>query len=255
MRNNNVADEVEANLERQRRKQKKLEDKARAQANKMTKLDVAFETTLAKSFAEMTAELKSFGRAVGAKLKYLQDQYNSRRIRHNSVYLSIPTPSEYRSKTKPYKLRMNPHPKAGIKTSTHDCIAYLLKLLRLMMIEDDQRPLESNIRHEDNTLVRRLPVVSESYINPLSVRLKREQEARVAEMAAPEDNPWLTQLLSEYMGKILYDGGYFRIYTVQFVANKGSKTRFPCWEATTEPVHFEDGHWVVHDRHFSIGIT
>jgi hypothetical protein len=195
MRMNNVADEVEANLERQRRKKQKMEEKARAQANKMMKLDVAFETTLAKSFAEMTAELKSFGKAVGAKLKYLQDQYNSRRLRRNGVYLSIPTPSEYRSKNKPFKLRMYPHPDAEKKTSTHDCIAYLLKLLRLMMIEDDQRPLEPTLRPDDNTLVRRLPVVSDRYINPLSVRLKREQEARVAEMATPEDKPWLTQLL------------------------------------------------------------
>ena len=97
------------------------------------------------------------------------------------------------------------------------------------MMEDEQRPLEPNLVPEDNTLVRRLPVVSELYINPLSVRLKREQETRVAAMAKPEDNPWLAKLLIEYVGKILYDGGYFRVFDVLYVPNKGSKIRYPCW--------------------------
>jgi hypothetical protein len=70
MRGNNNADEVEANVERQRRKQSKMDAKARAMANKMNKLDMAMETTLAKSFADLNAELNSFGRAKGAKLIY-----------------------------------------------------------------------------------------------------------------------------------------------------------------------------------------
>jgi hypothetical protein len=72
-------------------------------------------------------------------------------------------------------------------------------------------------------------------------------------MATPKDNPWLRKLQDEYLGQILYDGGYFRVFAIQFVPNKNIN-RFPCWEATTEPV-FEDenGKFVVHDRHVSIG--
>ncbi len=51
----------------------------------------------------------------------------------------------------------------------------------------------------------------------------------------------------------MYDGGYFRVFAVQYVANISSN-RFPCWEATTEPVYQEDnGDFVVHERNFAIG--
>ena len=86
-----------------------------------------------------------------------------------------------------------------------DRIDYLRKLLHLMITEDLARPLERNGILQDKHIVRRLPVVSHVYINPVSVRLKTEQEARVAAMAAPEDNPWLAKLRAEYVGKILYD--------------------------------------------------
>ena len=89
MRGNNIADEVAANVERQRRKQSKMDAKARAMANKMNKLDMAMETTLAESFADLNAELNSFGRAKGAKLKYLQEQYNSRKLLRQGVYIPV----------------------------------------------------------------------------------------------------------------------------------------------------------------------
>jgi hypothetical protein len=149
------------------------------------------ETTLSASFQSLTAELRSFGTSKGVKLKYLQDQYKSRNIRMKGMYLSIPSPSDYRSKSKPYKLRMQPHPLSACKPSTDAQIAYLLQLLKLMMHEDAGRNVQATVTPEDNSVVRRLPVVSETYINPISVRLKQEQEARVAAMAAPTDNPWL----------------------------------------------------------------
>jgi hypothetical protein len=240
VRSRDVAAEVAANLERNRRQQQKLEAKAHAQAAKLEKLNVAMETNLVESFVALTAEIRSFGRAKGVKLKYLQDQFKSRNIRMKGVYLSIPTPSEYRSRTKPYKLRMQPHPVLACKPSTDAQIAYLIKLLELMMMEDEGRHAQLNIFQGNNTVVRSLPVVSETYINPLSMQLKQEQETRVAAMAAPKDNPWLAKLHNEYVGKILYDGGYFRIFDVLYVDNKGSRTRYPCWEATSEPVHQGD---------------
>ncbi len=90
-------------------------------------------------------------------------------------------------------------------------------------------------------------------MNPVSLRLKAEQEARVAELAAPKDNPWLAQLHKEYVGKILFDNGYFRVFDVLYVANKGSKTRYSCWEATTEPGYLEDGQFFIDERHLTTG--
>ncbi len=56
--------------------------------------------------------------------------------------------------------------------------------------------------------------MSEVYINPLSIRLKAD--------------PWLLRLHREYVGKNLYDNGYFRVFAVSYVPNKGSKTRYSC---------------------------
>ena len=122
-----------------------------------------------------------------------------------------------------------------------------------MITEDQDRPLDPADAFEDKKLIRQLPVISQVYINPVSVRLKAEQEARLAQLATPEDNPWLAQLHKEYVGKIFYDNGYFRVFDVLYVPNKGSKTRYPCWEATTEPGFIEDGHFIVDERHRTPG--
>ena len=68
---------------------------------------------------------------------------------------------------------------------------------------------------EETGLVRRLPVISTSYVNPVSVRLKRLQETEIAQNMALTDNPWLSTLEAAWVGKILYDGGYFRVVKVQ----------------------------------------
>ena len=34
--------------------------------------------------------------------------------------------------------------------------------------------------------------------------------------------------------------------------NKGNN-RYPCWEATSEPVYLNNGDYVVHDRHVTVG--
>jgi hypothetical protein len=69
---------------------------------------------------------------------------------------------------------------------------------------------------------------------------------------APTDNPWLTSLQAAWVGKILYDGGYFRVVQVQYVPNQGNN-RYPCWEATSEPVFYNNGQYVVHDRNVAVG--
>jgi hypothetical protein len=68
----------------------------------MSKMDGALEATLAESHDDLNDELQSFGRAKVARLKYVEEQYKSRKLLRNGVYLSIPTDSPFRSKTKPY---------------------------------------------------------------------------------------------------------------------------------------------------------
>ena len=68
---------------------------------------------------------------------------------------------------------------------------------------------------------------------------------------SPTDNPWLSKLQAEWLGKILYDGGYYRIIAIQYVPNTGN-TRYPCWEATSEPVYEDNGEYIVHKRHVAI---
>ena len=148
---------------------------------------------------------------------------------------------------------MNPTPNPGERSTVKVRIAYLREVLVLMMHEDATRPLHPTLPTATTNLVRTLPVVAEVFVNPLVVRLKGEQEALVQAMASPKDNPWLVKLRQEYIGKILYDGGYYRVFAVQYVPNKTSN-RYPCWEATTEPVYeAEDGNFLVHERHFAVG--
>ena len=182
-----------------------MQKQARAHANKMNAIDVALQTTLVATRRDLNGEIASFGNAKVALKTYLQDQFKSRVLLHNGVYKTIPTGSEFRMHKKPHKLRMNPHPAPGASSTTDMQIAYLKRLLYLMIAEDLKRPLETTLRPEDTKLVRRLPVISELFLNPESVRLKNLQEATVAALAQPKDNPWYAKLVNEYMGKILYD--------------------------------------------------
>jgi hypothetical protein len=147
---------------------------------------------------------------------------------------------------------MNPQPDPEHNTKDIDRINYLRELLPLMITEDNARAMQPTVRLEDTHLVRQLPIVSEASLNPLAIRLKTEQNSRIAAMASPIDNPWLTKLQDTYLGKLLYDGGYYRVIAIQYVPNKHSN-QYPCWEATTEPVYKDNGAFVVHHRHMSIG--
>jgi hypothetical protein len=97
MRTNNVADEVEANLERKQRKAKQMADKAKAQSKKMNKMDAAIEATLADSHDDLNDELASFGRVKTTRLKYLQEQFKTRKLLRNGLYLTIAEDSPFRS--------------------------------------------------------------------------------------------------------------------------------------------------------------
>jgi hypothetical protein len=57
MQTNNVADVVEANLERKNRKAKQMVAKAKDQPKKMNKIDAAIEANLADSHDDLNDEL------------------------------------------------------------------------------------------------------------------------------------------------------------------------------------------------------
>ena len=217
----------------------------------MTNYDVATETNLPLSEAEFLTEIQSYGNAKRALLTYLKEQFSARVLLRNGLYNSIPQNSKYRMHKKPFKLRMEPHKEDGEKITTKDKVQYLTSLLQIMMVEDLGRLNEPNVEVEDTGLVRRLPVLSTLFLNPLSTRLKREQESDIANKLASSDDPWLTKLHAEWVGKVLYDGGYFRVVDILYVHNKGNN-RYPCWEATSEPVHLHNGEFVVHDRNVTL---
>jgi hypothetical protein len=240
---------VEAAVLRKQNKIAKKTEKARLHAQKMMNFDVAVQTTLAKDNSELNGEIAAFGNSKGALKTYLQEQFKSRMLLRDGLYKTIPVLSECRSKKKPYRIRMNPFPTEGKTPSTDTQITYLKSLLTVMMAEDANRPLEPTAVPQDAKLVRNLPVISNTFVNPRSTHLKKLQRDTVAALAQPKDNPWYTRLREEYLGRILWDGGLFRVFAIQYNANKGRNV-YPCWEATTEPVYKDDdGTFVVHHRH------
>ncbi len=182
----------------------KIQKRAKTHAKKMMNFDVAVQTTLAETWSELEGKMASFGKGKTALKTYLQDRFKSRKLLRNGTYKTIPIVSEYRSKAKPYALRMNSHPVEGLKQNNDMQITYLKQLLRVMMAEDNLRPLEPTARPEDAKLVRQLPVISKEFPNPSSTRLKKLQAATVAAMTQPKDNPWYTRLMDTYLGKILW---------------------------------------------------
>ncbi len=138
----------------------KIQERAKAQAKKIMNFDVAVQTTMAKTWSELEGEMASFGKGKTALKTYLQEQFKSRKVLHNGIYNSIPIVSEFRSKAKPYALRMNPHPVDGFKQNNDMQLTYLKNLLRVMIAEDNLRSLEPTARPEDAKLVRQLPVIT-----------------------------------------------------------------------------------------------
>ena len=215
----------------------------------MQAVDVALHTSLAESPRALDEEIASFGSSKTAMRTYLQDQYRSRLLLYNGIYNTIPTTSEYRSAAKPYKLRMNPHPDKGNNATRDVQIGYLQRLLHVMIAEDQLRYRQQTVGFDNTNLVRRLPVISEAYLNPLAIHFKKLQEDEIKAIAKPKDNPWYDRLHREYMGKIMYDRGCYRVISIQYVPNKGRNV-FPCWEATTEPVYKDaNGEYVVPRKH------
>ena len=142
----------------------------------MDSYDADVETPLAESRRALDGEITSFGTAKIAFKTYLIEQVKSRKLLHFGIYKSIGLTSPFRSAAKPYAIRLNPNSKPGVKITTDMHITYLKDLLYVMIAEDLQRPNAATARPEDNKLVRRLPTISQIFLNPESLRLKRLQE-------------------------------------------------------------------------------
>jgi hypothetical protein len=67
--------------------------------------------------------------------------------------------------------------------------------LGIMIDEDNARAEEQTLQPEDPKLIRDLPVISSLFVNPLAVRLKREQEAKARALAIPKYNPSLANAI------------------------------------------------------------
>jgi hypothetical protein len=186
-----MGDAVEAAVIRKQNILAKKNEKARLHAKKMMDLDVAVQTKLANTNSELNGEIAAFGNSKRALKTYLQEQYKSRTLLRDGVY-TIPVGSEYRSKKKPYRLRMIPLPTESKRNGNDTQITYLKSLLYVMMAEDAQRALEPAAQPQDAKLVRNLPVISETFLNLKSTHLKKLQQDTVAALAQPKDNPWHT---------------------------------------------------------------
>lgn len=97
MRDSVRADEIEAAAIRIARKKAEREKKARAKANKMAEYDMANTTTFANTQQELDNEIESYGNAKGYVLKYLQEQFKSRKLLRNGLYETIHITSKFRS--------------------------------------------------------------------------------------------------------------------------------------------------------------
>jgi hypothetical protein len=118
-----------------------------------------------------------------------------RTIQHHTANLHLPHDE------KPFKLQMEPHKPISGSLKTSDKIEYITSLLRLMILEDIGRSSAPTIAVEDTGIVRRLPVLNVKFLNPLSRRLKSEQETDIARKLYPTDDPFLTKLQAEWVGK------------------------------------------------------
>jgi hypothetical protein len=103
-------------------------------------------------------EILSFGTSKGALLLYLKEQYSVRLLLRDGDCSSIPIISEYRMKTKSFKLRMEPHKPISGTVTSGDKVNYLSSLLKLMITEGLTRQDQPTVEAEETSLVRRLIV-------------------------------------------------------------------------------------------------
>jgi hypothetical protein len=210
-----------------RLKSVRLEKRDKAEYIAMTAL-VSDAATLAQHLAARKSSKKS-------RLTFLTEQYHARVSGVNPrIYPGLG--DEFRNKYG--KLRITP------KLTGQCGEAYLLKLVKAMMLEDVEIGGVNESRNNTTIAdcIRQLPSISKTYTNLKALSLKAEFSKEVGDLATPQDDPVYLELVGKYIGAVLYDNEtrasqkLYRIVAVQYVLSY-TVGRASCWEATCEPVY------------------
>jgi hypothetical protein len=210
-----------------RRKAKHKEDliqKAKKQFNKGVQHNINMTEVLAPTNADLEAQLEMLGHAVGTSLAYLKRQFDARKARADADKFYYPGVTAEYKKTNGRDLKKTPsngevfpspptqspaplHLPTSPTRPTHlqDKVAYLKKLVQLMMVADSRRNPNQNLRDvELSGLVRSNPVLSLASTDPISIQAKKQQAITVGLTASQVDDPWLVLLDAEYVGKLCF---------------------------------------------------
>ena len=243
LRENHAEDQSSASATRKRKNKEKEEAALKKARKKMADVDAASCVTLATSVNILRARLAACGGVIATSRIYLREQIKAR-LQLGGDYSITAVGHEYRSKTKPHKIRL---------TKPADCrkseIEYLTDLAETLISSDATSGVVFSAPVQN--VARTVPFISKDHTSAKGQLLRRTLEEKYTAAAAPKDDDLAVQLLSEYKGKLLFvndDNAWpsqtFRVFDVQFY--KGNGPHHDCWEATCEPVESDgQGGWRV----------
>jgi hypothetical protein len=158
---------------------------------------------------------------------------------------------KYRKKNKQQKLKMTPSDKQNDRD-------YLQELVLLMMKADSRRGALDTEAVALEGLLRTVPTLNVETTSAHALKRRKQLETEVCLEATQVDDPWLSFLTREYVGKIcfLHDiAERHKLYRVCNIAYwTSTKTRYANWEATLEPIHMTtSGEYYVADDDVVVG--
>jgi beta-phosphoglucomutase-like phosphatase (HAD superfamily) len=238
-----------------RRETKRVEEEEQAKrkiANKAIKFNTALEEPLAPTVGALLAHMKAMDNAVGVCKDYLKRQFNGRLLRAEKDEFTYPSIGpKYRTKNKQQKLKMTPSDKQNDRD-------YLQELVLLMMKADSRRGALDTEAVALEGLLRTVPTLNVETTSAHALKRRKQLETEVCLEATQVDDPWLSFLTREYVGKIcfLHDiAERHKLYRVCNIAYwTSTKTRYANWEATLEPIHMAtSGEYYVADDDVVVG--
>jgi hypothetical protein len=153
---------------------------------------------LAQTMADLEAQLEMLGNAVGTSLAYLKRQFDARKARAEADKYYYPGITAEYKKSNGRDLKKTPSNEVLPSPPTHshkpfrsptfptrptllqDKVAYLKKLVQLMMVADSRRNPNQNLKDvELSGLVRSNPVLSLASTDPISIHAKKQQAIAV----------------------------------------------------------------------------
>ena len=243
LREHHAEDASSATATRKRKNKEKEKAALNKARKKMADIDAASCVTLASSVKLLRARLAACGGVIKTSRFFLREQIKTR-IQLGGGYSIAAVGHEYRSSTKPFKIRL---------TKPNECskseIAYLQDLAEALITHDATSGVVAAAPVVN--VVRSVPLISKDHTSVKGQLLRRALEEKYCAAAAPKDDDLALQLLAEYKGKLLFvndDAAWpsqtFRVVDVQFY--KGHGAYHDCWEATCEPVESDGkGGWRV----------